>query len=341
MFDKIIKGIREELINCKRPLFFFHDDPDGLASFLLLYRFIREGKGVIVKSKPLIDMKFLSKVEEYEPDKIFVLDIAEMEQDFIDAVKVPIVWVDHHNLVDRDKVKYFNPKQEDPKSVVPVTYLCYKAVEQDTWLGMVGCVGDWYLPDFYKRFSATNPDMLPEKIDNAEDALFKTKLGKLIRVFSFVLKGKTSDAMKCVKILTRISDPKVILEQSTPAGKFIYKKFDKINKEYEGLLNDALENSKKSKKMIVFTYKADTMSFTGNLANELQHRYPDKLIYVAREKSGEMRGSLRSNKVSLTKLIPNALSGLEGNGGGHEKASGVGIKVGDFKKFVENIEKEL
>jgi len=341
MYEKMIKGIREELINCKQPLFFFHDDPDGLASFLLLYRFIREGKGVIVKSKPLINMKFLRQVEEYEPDKIFVLDIANMEQDFIDAAKVPIVWVDHHNLVDRDKVKYFNPKQEDPSSAIPVTYFCHKAVEQDTWLGMVGCVGDWYLPDFYKRFSATHPDLLPEKIDNAEDALFKTKLGKLIRAFSFVLKGKTSDAMKCVKVLTRISDPKVILEQSTPAGKFIFKKFDKINKIYEGLLNDALKNSKKSRKMIVFTYKADTMSFTGNLANELLHRYPNKLIFIAREKSGEMRGSLRSNKISLTKLLPNALSGLEGYGGGHEHASGVGVAVRDFKKFVENIEKEL
>ncbi len=341
MFEKLIKGIRDELESCKRPLFFFHDDPDGLASFLLLYRFIREGKGIVVKSHPNIDMKFLRKVEEYSPDKIFVLDIANIEQDFIDAVHVPVVWIDHHDLVERDKVKYFNPKLEDPKAVTPVTYFCYKAVEQDMWLGMIGCVGDWYLPDFYKQFSAQNADLLPEKINNAEDALFKTKLGKLIRIFSFVLKGKTSDAMKCVKVLTRINDPRAILEQSTPAGKFIYRRFDKINQRYEELLSDALKNSKKDRKMIVYTYKEARMSFTGNLANELLHRYPENLILVAREKSGEMRGSLRSRKISLTELLPKALCGVEGYGGGHEHACGANVKVNDFKKFVENIKKEL
>lgn len=33
-----IKMIKEELDSCKRPLFFFHDDADGLSSFLLMYR---------------------------------------------------------------------------------------------------------------------------------------------------------------------------------------------------------------------------------------------------------------------------------------------------------------
>ena len=29
-----VAKIKEELLTCKRPLFLFHDDPDGLASFL-------------------------------------------------------------------------------------------------------------------------------------------------------------------------------------------------------------------------------------------------------------------------------------------------------------------
>ena len=88
---KQINDIREELNSCKNPLFFFHDDPDGLCSFLLLYRFINEGKGVIVKAAPRLDDKFLRKVEEYAPDKIFVLDIAIVEQSFIDNAKVPVI----------------------------------------------------------------------------------------------------------------------------------------------------------------------------------------------------------------------------------------------------------
>ena len=96
--EKQINEIREELQNCKRPLFFFDDDPDGLSSFLLLYRYVREGSGVVIKTIPNIDNKFLRKVEEYQPDKIFVLDVAKIEQDFIDTVKIPIIWIDHLSL---------------------------------------------------------------------------------------------------------------------------------------------------------------------------------------------------------------------------------------------------
>ena len=82
--QKQIKQIREELETCKRPLFFFHDDADGLCSFLLLYRFIKEGKGIIIKTTPRVDEKFLRKVEEYGPDKIFIVDIAIVDQYFLD-----------------------------------------------------------------------------------------------------------------------------------------------------------------------------------------------------------------------------------------------------------------
>src|SRR4030042_2536338 len=94
--DKDFDEIRKELDECKRPLFFFHDDPDGLASFLLLYRYCKKGYGVIVKSDPKVDDKFLRKVEEYMPDKIFILDIALMEQSFADNADAPIIWIDHH-----------------------------------------------------------------------------------------------------------------------------------------------------------------------------------------------------------------------------------------------------
>ena len=120
--DSKIKQIREELDFCKRPLFFFHDDPDGVCSFLLMYRHVKEGKGICIKSSPKVDMKFLPKVEEYQPDKIFILDLALVNQDFLDAVKVPVIWIDHHDPADREHVKYYNPRIEDPKDNTPVSY---------------------------------------------------------------------------------------------------------------------------------------------------------------------------------------------------------------------------
>src|SRR3989344_1279809 len=96
-----IQQIREHLDNCKNPLFFFDDDQDGLCSFLQLYRYKGEGNGVIVKTTPKITPLFLRKVAEYSPDKIFILDIAVVEQEFINEAKVPIVWIDHHGPFER------------------------------------------------------------------------------------------------------------------------------------------------------------------------------------------------------------------------------------------------
>ena len=105
-----ITQIRDHLDNCKNPLFFFDDDQDGLCSFLQLYRYKKEGKGIIVKTTPKLDSIFVGKVREYQPDKVFILDVAVVEQDFLDEMKVPVIWVDHHGPFERSNVKYFNPR---------------------------------------------------------------------------------------------------------------------------------------------------------------------------------------------------------------------------------------
>ena len=78
-----IAEIREELSKSVNPLFFFDDDADGVCSYLLLKKYIKEGNGVIVKSVPKIDKSFLNRIVEYNADKVFILDIAIVEQDFI------------------------------------------------------------------------------------------------------------------------------------------------------------------------------------------------------------------------------------------------------------------
>ncbi len=235
--EKQLQGIREELESSFRPLFFFDDDPDGLCSFLLFYRLIKEGKGIVVKSSPNLDEKFLHIVEEYKPDKIFILDKPLVSQDFLDKIKVKVIWIDHHAPVKRKKVTYYNPRINNDADNRPTAYWCYKIADQDLWIAMVGIIGDWHLPVFSKEFSKLYPKLLPKKIAKPEEALFKTEIGRLARIFSFILKGKTQDVMKYVKILTRIKSPYEILKQTTAQGKFIYKRYEKINKEYQELLS--------------------------------------------------------------------------------------------------------
>jgi len=41
MYEKDVVAVRDALATYKNPVFFFHDDPDGFCSFLLLYRYVR------------------------------------------------------------------------------------------------------------------------------------------------------------------------------------------------------------------------------------------------------------------------------------------------------------
>ena len=121
-----IVQIRENLDTCKNPLFFFDDDQDGLCSFLQLYRYKKEGKGIIVKTTPKLGTIFVTKVQEYQPDKIFILDVADVQQDFLDEMKVPVVWIDHHGPFERNNVKYFNPRISNWEDNHPTSYMCIK-----------------------------------------------------------------------------------------------------------------------------------------------------------------------------------------------------------------------
>jgi len=337
--DKDIQKIKNELDNCKNPLFFFHDDPDGLCSFLLFYRYKGEGNGVVVKrSTPQVDDKFLHKIEEYNPDKIFILDLAVVDENFTTNVNVPVVWIDHHTPLKVRNVKRFNPKIKDKTDGTPVTAICYEVVKRDMWIAFVGTVGDWFFPSFYDKFKEKYPDLVGDETDPGK-ILFKSKIGKLIKVFSFILKGKTQDANKCYKILTRIEDPYEILDKRTAPGKYLMKKYEKINEEYDSLLRDA-SNKVSKEDLLVYTYAANHMSFTGDLANELFFRFPTKLIIVGREKSGQIKMSLRFKK-PLLKILKKALEEVDGKGGGHEYACGASVKTEDFGKFTENLKKQI
>lgn len=332
--------ILEELTNCQRPLFFFHDDPDGLASFLLFYRWKKEGRGFPIKAAPRITEQFAQRVIDFDADKVFILDIANVDQEFLDAVKVPVIWIDHHELQQRDHVTYFNSRKRNNLNV-PTPKMCYEVVQEDLWLAVCGCIGDWYLPeDLIVEFRKKYLDLLPQEIKTVEEALFTTKAGLVAKIFSFNLKGKTQEVMKAIKVLTRIESPYELLNCETPKARLIYKKFEQVNEKYEELLSRALKSVKKDE-ISIFTYTEDTLSLTKDLANELLYRFPDKIIILGREKSGELRCSLRSAKYDISQILKKALIGVQGYGGGHEHACGACIKKEDFERFVENMRHEI
>ena len=205
---------------------------------------------------------------------------------------------------------------------------------------MIGIIADWGL-DYYDELCEKYKDLCNKNLKEPPDVLFNTKIGLLARVFTFLLTGKNDDVKKSIKILTRINDPYEILERTTPRGKFIYKRFEKLNKIYERILDDAINNNIIYKKILLYTYTIKDASFTGVLSNELIYKFSDKVVVIAREKEDVMRMSIRSNykgDIILPGLMKKALEGLKGYGGGHDHACGGEINKDDFKIFIDRLE---
>lgn len=337
---KQIQEIRDFLNKTENPLIFFDNDADGICSYILLKKYIGKAKGIPIKSSPDLSIEYYRKIEEYQPDLVIILDKPLVNQELIDQIQVPIIWIDHHPPVKRRKVNYFNPLLEDPKDNRPVTYWCYKITEQNICIAMIGTVSDWHIPDFTNEFIKQYPNLLDKKVE-PEEAIFNSKLGELIRIYSFAIKGDTTETKKAIEVLSKIETPEEILNQTTARGKFIYKRAEKFNKEYQELLKKAIKQYDKNDKLLIFTYTTKNTSFTNEVANELLYKYPEKLIIVGREKSNEIKMSLRSGKIEIPKILEKALVNVKGYGGGHEHACGSSVAKNDFEIFIQNIRGEL
>src|SRR3989338_3423100 len=144
--DEELDAIRKELRECKNPLFIYDDDADGTTSFLPLYRWAKEGKGIVVKSKPMGDESFRRGAEGNDPDKVVVVRMGVISEKVDEAVKRPVIWIALPQPLKLEGVKYFNPRLHQADIVYPTSNICYDVVQQDLWLAMVGGVGGLDLP---------------------------------------------------------------------------------------------------------------------------------------------------------------------------------------------------
>tara|TARA_Y100000310_G_scaffold167429_1_gene167175 strand:+ start:469 stop:1500 length:1032 start_codon:yes stop_codon:yes gene_type:complete len=338
LVESQIKEIRVFLEKAENPLFFFDDDPDGLTSYLLLKKHYRKGRGVCIKASPNASGVYYAAVSKHKPDLVVILDKPVIDQEIIDLINVPIVWIDHHQPLERDGVNYYNPMVGDKPDNRPTCYWAYKVVEDNEWIAVAGIIADWHVPEKeivdkfkYKKMLGNYKE--PPKF------LFESDYGKIVKILSYSLKGSTENMNNCIEAWENVNDPMEIFEQTTPEGKMIYEKFEKINKGYELLLDDALSQEKEGD-VFVYTYPGGKHSYTGGLSNELVYKLANDVIIVGREKDGDVRMSLRSKKKPISPVLKKALEEVEGYGGGHANACGASVKMDDFPKFVKLIKEE-
>lgn len=332
--------IRDQLEASQNPLFFYDNDCDGLCSFLILRRALDRGRGVAIKSFPDLKAQYTKKVDELNPDTIIILDKAELSEEFANYAEekgIPILWIDHHQTKTHAKVinktSYFTtyPSSE------PTSYIAQKIFsrQEDVWLSIIGCIADVYMPDFAKKFSAENLDLLPPKTD-VFTALQATTIGKIARKLNFGLMDTTTNILKLIRYLYKATTPYDILEEN-PSTQQFHKRVRQLEDFFFSKIQKAESLLDPNSKILFFTYSGNT-SMSAEISNYLYFKHKDKLIIVAFIRPEKVNISIRGS--GALKITQEAIKGILGaTGGGHEEATGAMIPISEFDAFKENIKK--
>lgn len=331
---KQLAEIREKLESSQNPLFFFDNDVDGLCAFLILKKAIGRGKGVAIKSFPDLKTQYLAKVEEINPDAIFILDKAEVSIEFTKEVEekgIPIVWIDHHksktaeNL--SDNISYYNSLPD----AEPTTYIAQKVFDkkEDLWLAMIGCIGDVYMPSFAKEFEKTSPELFNSKI-SAFEAYNTTEIGKMVRILNFGLMDSTTNVLNLIKYLAKAKGPYDLIEENSET-KQLHKRYSQLNEFFKKQIAKAEANFEKDSPLLFYSYSGNT-SMSSEISNALYYAHPDKTVIVAFKRPEKVNISIRGkNALELTQELVKDIEGA--TGGGHIEATGAMIPIDEFDKF--------
>lgn len=340
---KQIAEIKKHLNNAQNPLFFFDNDNDGLCSFLLLQRYLGRGKGVPIKTAPALTKEYFRKIEELNPDYIFILDKPEVSEEFFEEVRklnLPVIWIDHH-VIDRKKipefVNYYNPIFGRTKKDEPVTALCYQLTErkEDLWIAVIGCISDKFVPEFYPEFQKRFPEFATDSTD-AFEIYYSSGIGELAKMFSFGLMDRTTNVINMLKFLIKAKNPYDVLEEN-PKTHSLHNRFHELHDKYRRLMEKARKEVADSGKVFFFQYGGD-MGMSADIANNLKYLYPEKTIVVARI-NGE-KASLSVRGKNIRAKVVKVIETIEGaTGGGHEDAAGAQMNARYLEKFEQEFRK--
>ncbi len=333
-----ITEIKEHLNKAQNPLFFFDNDQDGLCSFLLLQRYLERGKGFPIKTIPL-SKDYFRKVNELNPDYVFILDVPTVSKEFFDEIEkinLPVVWIDHHDVKIEipDFVNYYNPFLGKTESSA-TTYLCYQLTKkkEDLWLGVIGCISDRFIPDFYEDFKKVYPDLAIDSED-AFEIFYESEIGKIAQILGHGLKDKTTNVIKMLKFLMKAKTPYEVLEESVK-NKEMHERFKHIYKKYKKFLDKAVEQGNKSDKLVFFEYGGDT-SMSAEISNGLRYIFPGKMIFVAYV--SEFNVNISGRGEGVKKILEKVLKDFDNaRGGGHDRAVGGKIMKRDLERFREKV----
>ncbi len=340
-----LNELREVLEGSANPIFYYDNDADGLCSFLLLRRWLGRGYGIAIRGHPGLGKDFAKKAKELGADKVFVLDKPVIEREFFEEVGnygLEIVIIDHHKdsleYKDREGVVLYNDYSEEDNAGRPVSAICYDLIgnRDESWIAMMGCVADHYLPEFVEEFKEKFGEYWNSEIEEPFDAYYGSEIGRLAMALNFGLKDSTSNIVKLQKYLSKIRNPNQVLAEVSGNDDF-RKKYGFLKSKFDSLISDE-SNIHENGKILFFDYSGD-VSMSSDIANYLSYKYKDKILVVAYKSQGFANISIRGKKVR--DILEKVLEKVEGSGGGHEDAVGARIGSKDLEEFKESFKEEF
>lgn len=301
-----------------------HNDADGMCSAI---PFVKKTSAVpIVTNDVTIHSNLIREIEKEEPDNLIIVDLGGEARRDIEALskKMSVMVLDHHKIC-ADKpfgnAVFLNPHMfEIPEQrIAPASYLSYLSAQGEDWVAAIGVIGDkGFVPceEFLKSVRAkynVDFDHITELV-NAADAV-----------------GESDTA---VQIILEAKGPEELLK-----SKRLNEYYETVHSEIEALLSGHEDRADLLANGIVLLYEISSeLEMRGAVANKLQAKYPDKVIIIGEVEDDDFSMSLRTmrNDIDMVPLIKSSIQGLgESSGGGHAKAAGCKVRLGDKETFLE------
>ena len=203
------------------------------------------------------------------------------------------------------------------------------------WIGVIGCISDYFVPEFYSDFRKKFADLTIDSKD-AFEIIYNSKIGEIATMFGFALMDRTTNVINMLKLLMKVKSPYDVLEENTKTHS-MHSRSNELYEKYKRLIEKAKEGIKDSDKLVFFKYGGDT-GMSAEISNRLKYLFPEKVIVVVREKEARASLSIRGKgiKNKVVKIIEEFESAT---GGGHEDAVGAQIKLEDLGKFERELRK--
>lgn len=333
-----LEYLRKVICESARPLVFFDDDADGLTSYLLVRNANSDAKGLRAARGPELTHHFIGFVRRESPDQVLILDKPMVSEEFLEQVTTPTLWLDHHDPQGFTQHKsyghltYLNPLLQDSTDNRPTSYWVQQALNGPLWLATAGTVSDWdtsYIEAFREKY----PELAPET-NHVHDALYNSKLGEIIRILNFCLKGTTRQIDECVEALTHIKEPQELLEGKTHAANHIQRHVKPILDEYHKQFQAAQQGENKNG-VYVYVFDSVDTSLVTNVANEMLTKTETEVLIIGRKEKDRVNFSMRSKTEPINTRLEKALAQVDGYGGGHEHACGGSVRETDWQRFIE------